>query len=63
MVPSSIDAGYRTSYVCHEVGYVAKDYLHHMIRDTLISVVRGRDTTIGVRGRVSRACGGSRGDT
>lgn len=44
--------GHRTCYTCHEVGHLAKNYPHCVIRDTHISIVRGMGTTKGARDKV-----------
>ncbi|KAF3645078.1 hypothetical protein FXO37_21138 [Capsicum annuum] len=53
----------RGCYMCDEIGHIAKDCSHRMFRATPISVVRGRGSTKGARGRDSRACVGGRGAT
>lgn len=47
--------------MCDEIGHVVGDCPYWVIQATLISAVRGRDSTRGATGKKGGACGGGRG--
>lgn len=57
---SPLESGHKGCFVCDELNHLAKEFPQYMIKPTPISVVRGRGSTIGVRGEGNRACGGGR---
>lgn len=61
VVPSPVDAGCRTCYICNEIDHVTRECPLGVIRDTPISSMKGRGITRGVRCRGYEAHGGGRG--